>query len=106
MYFTMIRMFNFKSHQNCTSFPMLNTIYHILGDPGADSGAEDELKAKWVGKKLTSKSMKALLLVEFFPACFDFVFSPTICPWVFEDEFTSISADYRDFEGFLGFKSA
>ena len=43
----------------------------ILGDPGADRGASDKVKTG--GKNCSS---------NFVPARFDFVFRPTICPWV------------------------
>ena len=45
----------------------------ILGDPGADSGAQNEVKTG--GKKFDEQ-----VLSYFFPAHFDFVFGPTNCP--------------------------
>ena len=56
----------------------------ILGDPGVESGAEDEVKTG--GKKFDEqKYERKFCSSNFFPPVFDFVFGPTICSWVSED---------------------
>ena len=43
-------------------------------------------KEEKVRKEMKRKEKyEVLLLVDFFPARFDFVFGPTVCPWVSED---------------------
>ena len=66
----------------------------IHGDPGADSGAEDEnqngrekIRRAKVRKKNTSRIFLSYFCSSnFFPPVLIFVFGPTICPWVPEDE--------------------
>ena len=55
----------------------------ILGDPRADSGDEDKLTAG--GKKFDKQKYELTFARRIFPAPFDFVFAPTIYPWVSED---------------------
>ena len=63
---------------------LANSRESILGDPGVDSGAEDEIKTG--GKNFDEQKHERKMLVEGFPARFDFVFGPTIYPWVSADE--------------------
>ena len=51
-------------------------INNILGDPGGDSGAEDENQN---GRE------KYFCSSNFFPPVLIFVFGPSVCPWVSED---------------------
>ena len=90
--------------QHCSN--VLSAALHfifILGDPGADSGAEDENQNGWgkirrakVRKKNTSPWGQTIYAPvpngwtntrswNFFPPILIFVFGPTICPWVSED---------------------
>ena len=56
--------------------------HFILEDPQGHI-VWPKTKSKRAGKK--SMSTFVLLLVDFFPARFDFVFGPTTCPWVSEN---------------------
>ena len=54
--------------------------------PLVDSVASSETQGQLVGPKTKSKLAGKHSLVEIFPARFDFVFGPTNCPWVSEDD--------------------
>ena len=54
----------------------------MLGDPGADSGGKGKSK-----QAVKMAQRKVILRVIFFFGPFRLSLAPTICPWVFEDDF-------------------
>ena len=68
-------------------FTPLSETMHILGDPGADGGAEDENQngRENIRRAKVRKKNTYFCLSNVFPPVLISVFGPTICPWVSED---------------------
>ena len=64
--------------------PSSETQGQIVGPKTKSKRAGKEFDEQKYERKIGAPSF-VLLLVEFFPTPFDFVFGPTICPWVSED---------------------